>query len=135
MTEQPERAVTNASDPPSGNSTRWRVPVAALAGLLVGGGIGWLVFSPDDSTDLSIMCDRLETLPEDEVFTGEEPQISLEDPEFWRLQGLSLLAVAAGYEDNDEDLQEAGKDVVSAVTRLDLAAVAEPLGTLEEYCG
>ncbi|WP_109472787.1 hypothetical protein [Ornithinimicrobium cavernae] len=143
--------VGTETEPGQGGSTaRWVLPLAAvLIGLLVGLGAGWLAFGGDaeasgdaaapgegSSVDLDAMCDLVTQLPEMSALSGEDPSFGnpLEEPGFWRTNALAMLAVAAGIDSGDEELETAGTDLNQAFARLSLEDIPAAVATIESRC-
>ena len=115
--------------------------VAVIVGLVLGGGIGYLIFAdrgdsgstPRAEQDVAEGCAILERL------AGELPvdpdSASLKDPVIFELLGAGHLFMAASRADESyEAISELGNDLINGMSRLDLDQANEAIAPLQEEC-
>ncbi|MBY5162499.1 hypothetical protein [Salsipaludibacter albus] len=124
----------------------------ALVSLLVGLGVGWVVFRDTGgdgpslqqgtgdgaeaaAADLAAMCAALAVPGALEVDAVEQTDVTV-DPAIYRASAISNLALAAAREDPELDpvISETGADMREHLGRRDYAALADDLDALAETC-
>lgn len=98
--------------------------VGLAAGTLLGG--GGLVGEDDD---LQTACRYVE-----DFGSGVAERIALDEPLVWQVGGAAQIAVAAGLENGDEALREAGTDLMTAMQQLDGELVDAAIDKIGSHC-
>lgn len=115
--------------------------VAVIMGLVLGGGIGYLIFAdrgdsgstPRAEQDVAEGCAILDRL-EDELPVDVE-STSLKDPLVFELLGAGHLFMAASRADESyETISQLGEDLISGMSRLDLDQANEAIAPLQAEC-
>lgn len=133
---------TPASPPANGRTVLIiTAVVAAIVGVVLGGGIGYLLFAdradgtalPRAEQDVAEGCAVLERIEDDLPVDTEST--SIDDPVVFELLGAGHLFMAASRADESfEVVAELGKDLVAGITRLDLDLVNETSAELQTEC-
>lgn len=98
--------------------------VGLAAGTLLGG--GGLVGEDDD---LQTACRYVE-----DFGSGVAERIALDEPLLWQVGGAAQIAVAAGLENGDEALREAGTDLMTAMQQLDGELIDDAIAAIDSHC-
>lgn len=113
--------------------------VAALAGLIVGGLGGYLIFSDGGSSDRGAQnvddgCSIIERV-EDE-FPLDRDSIDLDEPLIFELGGAGQIFMAADRADDSlASISQSGRDLTTSMSRLDIDGANDALDELVEECG